>query len=166
MTSTCCGANEQQCHRAHAREHPGLVRRPVAGHELRQTSAHGDPRQGSAAGQLGVRRKKGCNNGALTVGEATDSRLTMRFTPTEPARCNTWTVVLTHVSGGGLSMAVDPDSNRYHETEFVVRMAGRSGCFGRWCRAGGARGDVGTGIDLTDKNAHPAMTRQPYVEAG
>jgi hypothetical protein len=64
----------------------------------------------------------GCYNGALTVREATNSRLTMRFTPADPGKCNMWTVVVTHASGGGLRMAVDPDNNRYHETEFAVPM--------------------------------------------
>lgn len=64
----------------------------------------------------------GCYNGSLAVSEATDSRLTMRFTPTDPAACNTWTTVFTHLSGGGLSMTVDSDSNLYHETDFIIRM--------------------------------------------
>lgn len=64
----------------------------------------------------------GCYNGALAVSEATDSRLTMRFTPVDPARCNQWTAVFTHLSGGGLGMTVDPDNNLYHETDFVIRM--------------------------------------------
>ena len=64
----------------------------------------------------------GCYNGALAVSKATSSRLTMRFTPVDPSECNTWTVVFTHLSGGGLSMTVDSDSNRYHETDFIIRM--------------------------------------------
>lgn len=62
----------------------------------------------------------GCYNGVLTVSDATDSQLTMRFAPVSQT-CNPWTVVFTHLSGGDLKMAVDPDSN-VNEQEFEVRM--------------------------------------------
>ncbi|TCO33100.1 caspase domain-containing protein [Kribbella steppae] len=65
-----------------------------------------------------------CYNGTLAVSDATDSRLTMRFAPTpQGAGCNPWTVVFTHLSGGDLRMAVDPDSGGYDESEFEVRMS-------------------------------------------
>jgi Caspase domain len=64
----------------------------------------------------------GCYNGPLTVSDATDSRLTMRLAPADPVGCNTWTVVFTHLSGGDLKMAVDPDSSVRNESEFEVRM--------------------------------------------
>jgi len=57
----------------------------------------------------------------LTVGDATDSRLTMRFRP-DGTGCNAWTVVFTHLSGGRLKMAVDPDSDINYEREFEVPM--------------------------------------------
>jgi len=64
-----------------------------------------------------------CYNGVLTVADATDSRLTMRFAPGNQT-CNPWTVVFTHLSGGDLKMAVDPDSSvNNYEQEFEVRMA-------------------------------------------
>jgi hypothetical protein len=63
-----------------------------------------------------------CYSGVLTVSDATDSRLTMRFAPGNQAECNPWTVVFTHLSGGDLKMAVDPDSNVNYEQEFEVRM--------------------------------------------
>jgi len=64
-----------------------------------------------------------CYNGVLTVSDATDSRLTMRFAPGNQT-CNPWTVVFTHLSGGDLKMAVDPDSSvNNYEQEFEVRMA-------------------------------------------
>jgi hypothetical protein len=43
----------------------------------------------------------------------------MRFTP-ERTGCNPWTVVFTHLSGGDLKMAVDPDSSVDYELEFEV----------------------------------------------
>jgi len=54
----------------------------------------------------------GCYNGRLTVRDATDSRLTMRFEAdyAEAAGCDPWTVVFTHLSHGALSMKVDPDN--------------------------------------------------------
>lgn len=66
-----------------------------------------------------------CYSGVLTVSDATDSRLTMRFAPGNQAECNPWTVVFTHLSGGDLRMAVDPDSsvNLNYEQEFEVRMS-------------------------------------------
>ena len=64
-----------------------------------------------------------CYGGVLTVSDATDSRLTMRFAPGNPVECNPWTVVFTHLSGGDLKMAVDPDSSVNYEQEFEVRMA-------------------------------------------
>jgi hypothetical protein len=64
-----------------------------------------------------------CYAGTLTVADATDSRLEMRFTPDPTAKdCNQWTVVFTHLSGGALKMAVDPDSSVPYEPEFEVRM--------------------------------------------
>ena len=57
-----------------------------------------------------------CYNGVLTVSDGTDSRLTMRFSPVNQ------TVVFTHLSGGDLKMAVDPDSSVDNEQEFEVRM--------------------------------------------
>jgi hypothetical protein len=47
----------------------------------------------------------------------------MRFTPVRQVDCNPWTVTFTHLSGGDLRMAVDPDSNVNYEQEFEVRMA-------------------------------------------
>jgi hypothetical protein len=63
-----------------------------------------------------------CYGGPLTVSDATDSRLTMRFAPAGQG-CNPWTVVFTHLSGGDLKMAVDPDNTVRYETEFEVRMS-------------------------------------------
>jgi len=63
-----------------------------------------------------------CYSGVLTVSDATDSRLTMRFAPGNQAECNQWTVVFTHLSGGDLRMAVDPDSSVNYVQEFEVRM--------------------------------------------
>ena len=63
-----------------------------------------------------------CYEGVLTVSDATDSRLTMRFGPGSQAGCNPWTVVFTHLPGGDLKMAVDPDSSVDYEPEFEVRM--------------------------------------------
>jgi hypothetical protein len=64
-----------------------------------------------------------CYGGVLTVSDATDSRLTMRFAPqTEPGKCNPWTVVFTHLSGGRLRMAVDSDHSFYPEQGFEVPM--------------------------------------------
>lgn len=62
-----------------------------------------------------------CYEGQLTVQDATDSRLTMRFAPGNQT-CNSWTVVFTHLPGGDLKMAVDPDSSVNYEQEFEVRM--------------------------------------------
>ena len=62
-----------------------------------------------------------CYGGVLTVSDATESRLTMRFDP-KPENCNPWTVVFTHLPGGNLKMAVDPDSNIDYEQEFEVKM--------------------------------------------
>ena len=73
-------------------------------------------------GDLRSDAPNGCYTGALTVRQASNSELTMRFTPTQPATCNTQTVVFTHLSGGALSMTVHPDNNRYQEAEFAVRM--------------------------------------------
>jgi hypothetical protein len=64
-----------------------------------------------------------CYNGVLTVSDGTDSRLTMRFAPGNQVGCSPWTVVFTHLSGGDLKMAVDPDSSVNYEQEFEVRMA-------------------------------------------
>jgi hypothetical protein len=78
-----------------------------------------DLQQGHLSGGLS------CYDGQLTVKDATDSRLTMRFTPVR-AECNPWTVVFTHISGGALKMVVDPDSadpdSRVPELGFDVRM--------------------------------------------
>jgi hypothetical protein len=64
-----------------------------------------------------------CYNGVLTVSDATDSRLTMRFAPGNQAECNPWTVVFTHLAGGDLKMAVDPDTSvNNYEQKFEVRM--------------------------------------------
>jgi Caspase domain len=63
-----------------------------------------------------------CYNGPLTVSDATDSQLTTRFV-SDNAECNPWTVVFTHLPGGDLRMAVDPDSNVSYESEFEVRLA-------------------------------------------
>jgi predicted dehydrogenase len=62
-----------------------------------------------------------CFAGVLTVSDATDSRLTTRFDP-EPEDCTPWSVVFTHLSGGALKVAVDPDSGVNCEPEFEVRM--------------------------------------------
>ncbi len=74
-------------------------------------------------GQLARGASSSCYNGTLTVSDATDSRLTMRFTPAGQADCIPWTVVFTHLSGGDLKMAVDPDSSVNYQPEFEVRMA-------------------------------------------
>jgi hypothetical protein len=65
-----------------------------------------------------------CYGGALTVSDATDSRLTMRFAPAPAADvgCKPWTVVFTHLSGGDLKMGVDPDPGGNEKSEFEVRM--------------------------------------------
>jgi hypothetical protein len=65
-----------------------------------------------------------CYDGVLTVSDATDSRLTMRFAPKPQVGrdCNPWTVVFTRLSGGALKMAVDPDSSVDYDPEFEVRM--------------------------------------------
>jgi caspase domain-containing protein/membrane-associated two-gene conflict system component 1 (EACC1) len=63
-----------------------------------------------------------CYNGVLTVRAATDARLTMRFAPGNQAGCNPWTVSFTHLSGGDLKMAVDPDSSVNYEQQFEARM--------------------------------------------
>jgi hypothetical protein len=63
-----------------------------------------------------------CYNGVLTVSAATDARLTTRFAPVNQKECSPWTVVFTHLSGGDLKMAVDPDSSVNYEQEFEVRM--------------------------------------------
>jgi hypothetical protein len=64
-----------------------------------------------------------CFEGPLTVsGDATDSRLTMRFAPVGQEGCSPWTVVFTHLSGGDLSMAVDPDPGGNVTAEFEVEM--------------------------------------------
>ena len=47
---------------------------------------------------------------------------TMHFTPAGQVGCNPWTVVFTHLSGGDLRMAVDPESSVDYESEFEVRM--------------------------------------------
>jgi hypothetical protein len=60
-----------------------------------------------------------CYSGTLTTSDATDSRLTMRLA--KPG-CNQWTVVFTHLSGGDLKMAVDPDSSANYDPEFEVQM--------------------------------------------
>jgi hypothetical protein len=59
--------------------------------------------------------------GNLTVVDATDSRLETRFAPVGTG-CNPWTVVFTHLPGGDLKMAVDPDSSLNYEQEFEVKM--------------------------------------------
>ena len=67
-----------------------------------------------------------CFAGTLTVSDATDSQLTMRFTPDPQATgCNPWTVVFTHLPGAALKMAVDPDPHVPRESEFEVRMTRR-----------------------------------------
>jgi hypothetical protein len=63
----------------------------------------------------------GWSNGKLTVRDATDSRLTMRFAPKNAATCFPWTVVFTHLSHGALSMKVDPDTGADIQP-FEVRM--------------------------------------------
>ena len=62
-----------------------------------------------------------CYGGPLTVSDATSSRLTTRFAP-DGTGCNAWTVVFTHLSGGALQMAVDPDNSVNHESRFEIRM--------------------------------------------
>lgn len=62
-----------------------------------------------------------CYGGKVTVQDATDSKLTMRFTPAPPD-CNPWTVVFTHLDSGDLRMSVDPDSNIDYQQEFEIRM--------------------------------------------
>jgi hypothetical protein len=63
-----------------------------------------------------------CYDGPLTVSDATDSRLTMRFAPAGQEGCSPWTVVFTHLSKGDLKMAVDPDPGGNEKAEFQVRM--------------------------------------------
>ena len=63
-----------------------------------------------------------CFGGPLTVNDATDSRLTMRFAPVGQEGCIPWTVVFTHLSGGALKMAADPDPGGNETSEFEVRM--------------------------------------------
>jgi hypothetical protein len=62
-----------------------------------------------------------CFGGSLTVTEATDSELTMRFAP-GASGCNQWTVVFTHstTSDKKLVMSVDPDSNVNYESKFQI----------------------------------------------
>jgi len=62
-----------------------------------------------------------CYGGPLTVSDATDSRLTMRFDPDGQGCGTPWTVAFTHASDGDLRMAVDPDVN--YESKFEVRLA-------------------------------------------
>jgi hypothetical protein len=62
-----------------------------------------------------------CYGGKVTVTDATDSRLTMRFIPAA-AGCNPWTVAFTHLDSGDLRMSVDPDSNIDYQQEFEIRM--------------------------------------------
>jgi hypothetical protein len=93
---------------------------------------HGtDPARGQFTATLGKDLRLGqlrngassCYEGTLTVSGATDSRLTMRFTSRNQVECIPWTVVFTHLSGGDLKMAVDPDSSVNYQPEFEVRMA-------------------------------------------
>jgi hypothetical protein len=63
-----------------------------------------------------------CYSGSLAVTRATDSALTMRFTP-QADGCNTWTVVFSHsTSDQQLTMSVDPDSTVIHETRFQISL--------------------------------------------
>jgi hypothetical protein len=62
-----------------------------------------------------------CYGGVLRVTDATDAQLTTRFRP-DPPKCNHWTVVFTHLAGGDLKMAVDPDTSLDYEPQFQVRM--------------------------------------------
>jgi Caspase domain len=71
--------------------------------------------------ELGHLRTDICQ-GKLTVRDATDSRLETRFAPVGTDGCNPWTVVFTHLPGGDLKMAVDPDSSVNYEQEFQVQM--------------------------------------------
>jgi hypothetical protein len=73
-------------------------------------------------GQL-TSTKTACYSGTFTISNATDSRLTSRFAPQGALPCSQWTVVFTHLSGGDLRMAVDPDGTAAAEPEFEVRMS-------------------------------------------
>jgi len=67
-----------------------------------------------------------CYEGTLTVSDATDSQLTTRFDPDPPPSegCNQWTVVFTHLPGGDLKMAVNPDpSVTNYEPEFTETLS-------------------------------------------
>ena len=67
-----------------------------------------------------------CYGGSLTVTEATDSELTMRFAPGADG-CNPWTIAFTHDGGSdsSLVMSVDPDSNVNYESKFQIKLARR-----------------------------------------
>jgi hypothetical protein len=79
--------------------------------------------EGLSTGQL-QSGNSSCYGGSLKVVEATDSELTMRFSPGE-SDCNPWTVVFTHATGSddALVMSVDPDSSDDYEQEFEVELA-------------------------------------------
>ena len=48
--------------------------------------------------------------------------LETRFAPVGTDGCKPWTVVFTHLPGGVLKMAVDPDSSVNYQPEFEVKM--------------------------------------------
>jgi hypothetical protein len=62
-----------------------------------------------------------CYGGALRVTEATDAKLTTRFTSVNP-ECSKWGVVFTHADGTDdqLVMSVDPDGNTYNPFEIKL----------------------------------------------
>jgi hypothetical protein len=65
-----------------------------------------------------------CYRGPLTVSDATEDRLTMRFEGGTPAdECNSWDVVFVRLPGGDLRMKVDSDSQNYPEGKFEIRMS-------------------------------------------
>ena len=77
--------------------------------------------EGLTKGQL-TSGASNCYGGPLTLEEATDKELTMRFTPPKNDDCNPWTVVFRHNSrvNDQLVMAVDPDSSVRYEAEFEI----------------------------------------------
>ena len=80
--------------------------------------------EGSRKGQLSSGNSS-CYGGSLTVKEATDEELTMRFAPGGTDGCVPWTVVFRHNTrvDGELVMAVDPDSSTDYKSEFEIPLS-------------------------------------------
>lgn len=78
--------------------------------------------EGLSTGQL-QSGNSSCYGGSLDVVEATDAKLTTRFSP-GGSDCNPWTIVFTHstTSDDALVMSVDPDSNYDYQQEFEVEL--------------------------------------------